>query len=133
MTIIYYYQKNRQKITFNPKKNHFRVSFKKRISSFKKLPQFGFIKTSCFLIAPFVFVFLCWLFVFSQNISLNYQIYRLKRDIDNLNKEIGLIRDKNLEKMSSADFEKWLSENKFIQVKKISYLDLSLDNVAFKK
>jgi len=132
MTIIYYHQKNNQKIIFNCKKNHCHLSLKKRISSFKKLPHFGFIKTSCFLITPFVFLFLFWLFVFSQSISLNYQIYKLKRDINNLNKDIGLIRERQLEKMSSKEFEEWLSENKFTQIKKFSYLEL-LDNVVLKK
>ena len=71
-------------------------------------------------------------FCFSQSISLNYQIYKLKRDINNLNKDIGLIRERQLEKMSSKEFEEWLSENKFTQIKKFSYLEL-LDNVVLKK
>lgn len=140
MTISYYP---------NKKNNYYSVSLKNNIKTatfykgvYKKLyfkffyklnsnPVTGFIKTSGFGICFLIFVFVFWLFLFSRNISLDYQIYKLKKEINNLEKQIGLIQEKNFNSFSD-DFKNWLKENNFEEVKNISYLDLSSESLVFR-
>ncbi|MGE4554907.1 MAG: hypothetical protein AB7D02_02170 [Candidatus Paceibacterota bacterium] len=134
MTIIYYHQKRKRK--FYLKKENFQKSFFKKtiffLKSFSRVPTFGFIKTTCFFVFPAVFIFLIWLILFSQNISLNYQIYKLKKEIKNLDRELSFIKEKNSDSFSQEELEKWLSLNKFTEVNQISYLEISDDLVTRK-
>ncbi len=133
MTIIYYpQQKKRVYLSSRKRRFYTKKHLKFHFNALKNYPAFGFIKTSCFLIFPFILVFFGWLLLFSKNISLNYHLYQLKQDINRLEKDLNIIKEKSLNNYTSLKLNDWLEKNGFVEVKNLSYLDLTDENIALK-
>jgi hypothetical protein len=117
--------------------------FFKRFSSFLVLKSnshnfqlSGFVKTAIFATLPFILIFFSWLTIYSQNIAYDYQIYKIKKDIDSLEKETVQLKEQLLGDLSEEEIKKWIEENHFVKVENLSYLSLKdadegNDNVAF--
>lgn len=90
----------------------------------------GHIKLVVFLLVPFLVIGVYWLLLFGQSITLDYKIYNLKHELSRIEEEINLLQEKSTDITSSQKIEEWAEANDFIEVKNISYLDLTNENLA---
>ncbi|HPC30993.1 MAG TPA: hypothetical protein PK119_00810 [Candidatus Paceibacterota bacterium] len=133
MTIIYDYS-NSKKIRrpivlvssrkYPSKKFHFFSP----ILDIKK--HFGHIKLAVFLFAPLITFLIFWLILYGQNISLDYQIYKLRNEISQTEEKLATLQEELADAQSTVEINKWAEENHFVPVKNISYLNLKEDNLA---
>jgi len=133
MTTIYKYNKNNRKhsILLGVTRRHNSMG-KRKLKCFVNNAgeSFGYIKLAIFLFIPFFVIGGYWLMLFGKNISLNYVIYNLKNEISNNQEALDILTEKSSFITSSQKIEEWAKDNDFIKVGRISYLNLTNDNLA---
>lgn len=133
MTIIYNYNKNNKHrpMIFYSGKNRLTPKKRKLRYMINEAGEYlGHIKLIVFLLVPFLMIGIFWLMLFGKNISLDYKIYNLKHEINRIEEENNLLTEKSANIISFKKIEDWAQANNFIEVKNISYLDLTNDNLA---
>jgi len=131
MTIIHDYSKKTRTIVLQSSRiypRHHRLTIRYYINEIAN--QFGHAKTVVLGGALIVFVIFAWLAIFSTNISLDYQISSLKKEIQNKEDSISLLHENVSLAISDDKIEEWAKENGFTDVKAMNYLNLSEDNLA---
>jgi len=131
MTIIHDYSKKTRTIVLQSSRiypRHHRLTIKYYINEMAN--QLGHAKTIVLGGALMVFVIFAWLAIFSTNISLDYQISSLKKEIQNKEDSISLLHEKVSSVISDDKIEEWAKENGFTNVKAMNYLNLSEGNLA---
>jgi len=133
MTIIYDYQnfkKVRRPIILYS--NH-KYPHKKRyfpFLTFEVKEYFGHIKLFVFLLSPIIMAIVFWLILYGQNISLDYQIYKLKNSITQSEEKLADLQEELAGAESMEKIIKWAEENNFVKVNNVSYLNLKEENLA---
>lgn len=133
MTIIYNCNKNSKKspVILSSGKRYISPKKRKLRCFINEAGEYaGFIKIIVFLLIPFLAMGCFWLLLFGRSISLNYKIYNLKNEISQTEEQLNFLAEKSLNLASSQKIEEWAKANNFIEVKNISYLDLTNENVA---
>ncbi len=131
MTIIHDYSKKTRTIVLQssriyPRHHHLTIKY-----YFNELiDQFGHAKTIVLAGALIVFVIFVWLAIFSANISLDYQISTLKKEIQKKEDSVSLLHEKVSSFISDNKIEEWAKANGFTNVKTMNYLNLSEGNLA---
>ncbi|HOK17334.1 MAG TPA: hypothetical protein PL164_01075 [Candidatus Paceibacterota bacterium] len=133
MTIIYDYsnsKKIRRPVILVSSQKYPRKKFHffSPILDIKK--YFGHIKLAVFLLAPLIISLMFWLILYGQNISLDYQIYKVKNEISQTEENLATLQEELADAESTIAINKWAAENHFVPVKNISYLNLKEDNLA---
>ncbi len=76
------------------------------------------------------FLFLSWLILFGNNISLDYQISALKKSIQKQNDNINLLHEQLMSDIDNKKILDWAKANGFTDLKTITYLNLKTENLA---
>ncbi len=71
-----------------------------------------------------------WLMIFGSNITLDYKICQLKKDIAALDKNTNILRGEALEMMSDEKLIAWAQTHHFVPIEKLGYLNIEPDNLA---
>jgi cell division protein FtsL len=71
-----------------------------------------------------------WLILYGQNISLDYQIYKLKNSITQSEEKLADLQEELASAESLEKIIKWAEENNFVKVNNVSYLNLKEENLA---
>lgn len=71
-----------------------------------------------------------WLIIFSSNISLDYQISTLKKQIQGKEESIAELQEEVSALASDEKILEWAQENGFVKVSNLTYLNLSKGNLA---
>ena len=131
MTIIHDYSKKTRTIVLQssriyPRHHHLTIKY-----YFNEIAnQFGRAKTIVLGGALIIFVIFAWLTIFSANISLDYQISTLKKEIQKKEDSVSLLHEKVSSFISDDKIEEWAKANGFTNVKTMNYLNLSEGNLA---
>lgn len=130
MTIINDYSKKTRIVLQSSRiyPRHHRLTIKHYFNELAN--QFGHAKTIFLGGALIVFVIFSWLVIFSTNISLDYQISSLKKEIQKKEDSINLLHEKVFSVISDDKIEEWAKENGFTNVKSMNYLNLGEGNLA---
>lgn len=133
MTIIYDYQNStkirRPIIYYSSLPYCFRK--KKQLSHVLRLKEyFGHIKLFVFLLGPVLMALVFWLILYGQNISLDYQIYKLKGSVKELDEKLAELQEELADAETISKINQWAEENHFVKVKNVSYLNLQEENIA---
>ncbi|NMB92288.1 MAG: hypothetical protein GYA31_01530 [Parcubacteria group bacterium] len=131
MTIIHEYSSQTRTIILNSSRiypRHYHNSLRYYVHEFTD--YFGHAKT-IFLSGALIVLFIAaWLIIFSSNISLDYQISSLKKEIKDKEDKISILQEEAIAAMSDQKILEWAQANGFTKVGNISYLDLSAANLA---
>lgn len=131
MTIIHDYSNKSRTIVLQSSRiypRHHHLTIRYYLNEFTN--QFGRAKTIFLSGALIVFVIFSWLAIFSTNISLDYQISSLKKEIQKQEDSISLLHEKVSSVISDDKIEEWAKENGFTNVKAMNYLNLNEGNLA---
>jgi len=138
MTIIHSYRNNRRRpIIFHSSKNYPRKNrwfWRNYFDYFQEMAlkngYLGYIKVFALNFTLIGVIIFSWLIIFGANISFDYQIYSLKKEINKIEEKISVLQEKTLKVSSREALEKWAEENGFVEVKNISYINLSEGSLA---
>ncbi|MGC8880899.1 MAG: hypothetical protein ACP5OX_01335 [Minisyncoccia bacterium] len=133
MTIIYDYQNStkirRPIIYYSGRRYCFKK--KKAIPNILLLKEyFGHIKLFVFLLGPVLVALVFWLILYGQNISLDYQIYKLKGLVKESEEKLAELQEELADAETISKINQWAKENHFVKVKNVSYLNLQEENLA---
>ena len=131
MTIIHGYSSKTRSIVLNSSRvypRHYHNNVKYYVNEFTD--YFGHAKTIFLIGALIILAISSWLILFSSNISLDYQISSLKKQIQVKEDKISLLQEEASAAISDAKVLKWAQDNGFVKITSISYLNLSQGNLA---
>lgn len=133
MTIIYDYQnstKIRGSIIYYSENRYFLKKRRNFLSKIDLKEYLGHIKIFVFLFGPLLIGLVFWIILYGQNISLDYQIYKLKNEIKESEEKLADLQEKLADAETVSKINKWAEENGFVKIKNISYLNLQEENLA---
>ena len=92
--------------------------------------QLGAIKVYILVLLPIVCLTGLWIYIFANNLSLDYKLHTLKQKVSTLEEQYASLQEELSQINSLGSIQRWAEENDFVEITKVGYLDLSNTNVA---
>lgn len=136
MTIIYDYQnckKVRKPIIYTSSGCYYLKRKRSFINKIDLREYFGHIKVFVLLLGPLLISLVYWIILYGQNISLDFQIYKLKTSLKEKEDKLAALQEEVANQETISKITQWAEQNGFVKVKNISYLNLEEENLAQNK